>query len=40
MAPPLDPDIADVDPTDPELTVYMSWTYLRILDANIDRQMA
>ena len=22
MAPPLDPDIADVAPTDPELTVY------------------
>jgi hypothetical protein len=37
--PPLDPDVADVAPTDPDLTVYDEehvLTYLRILDAAAD----
>jgi T6SS, Transcription factor, DNA binding domain len=38
-APPLDPDVAEVAPTDPDLTVYDKEhvvTYLRILDAAAD----
>jgi hypothetical protein len=38
-SPPLDPDVADVAPTDPDLTVYDEdhvLTYLRILDAAAD----
>jgi hypothetical protein len=37
--PPLDPDVADIAPTDPALTAYDELhlvTYLRLLDADAD----
>jgi type VI secretion system activator RovC-like protein len=39
QSPPLDPDVADLAPTDPVLTPYDEKhivTYLRLLDANAD----
>jgi hypothetical protein len=39
MKPPLDPDVADLAPSDPALTRYDEQhlvTYLRMLDANAD----